>query len=135
MVVDIAKFIRIKASVDGTLASADSPTHAQGLSSAYGSYRAEILTVISAESDLSAEFSRLFPEHAFRGSPGWGPDMAVNYGRVVSLLSGVAGWLNGVIQFAQAEGQIQANAEAYAREKVKSERGVGFRSDESDEGS
>jgi hypothetical protein len=127
---DIGKFIRIKASVDAALASADSATHAQGLSNAYGSYRTEILAMISGDGDLSAEFARLFPEHAFSGIADFGPDMAVNYGKAKTLLSGVSGWLDGIIQAAQADVQIRANAEAYAREKVKAERGVGFRGDE-----
>jgi hypothetical protein len=129
---DIAKFIRIKASVDAALASADSATHAQGLSIAYGSYRTEILAMISADGDLSAEFARLFPEHAFSGIAGFGPDMAVNFGKAKTFLSGVSGWVEGIIQAAQADVQIQANAEAYAREKVRAERGIGFRGDGSD---
>jgi hypothetical protein len=42
-------------------------------------------------------------------------------------MSGVSGWLHGIIEVDQFEGQGLANAEAYAREKVKAERGIGFR--------
>jgi hypothetical protein len=42
-------------------------------------------------------------------------------------MSGVSGWLDGLIQVDQLEEQVRANAEAYAREKVKAERGIGFR--------
>jgi hypothetical protein len=76
---------------------------------------------------LLEEFERLYPEEHFRGVPTHGPDLRHQYGEVVSLMSGVSGWLHGIIEVDQFEGQRLANAEAYAREKVKAERGIGFR--------
>lgn len=42
----------------------------------------------------------------------------------------MAGWLDGIIEAAQYQNRLIAEANAYAREKVKAERGIGFRSPE-----
>jgi len=44
--------------------------------------------------------------------------------------SAIAGWLRGVVAAEQVEAQLAANAKAYAEEKVRAERGVGFRAPE-----
>jgi hypothetical protein len=41
-------------------------------------------------------------------------------------LGAMAGWLNGFIEEAQFEARLRAEADAYAKERVKAERGIGF---------
>lgn len=122
---DIAKLIRVKAAIDNTLANGKEATDAPGLSRAYIAHRREVASML--EGALLAEFERLYPEDHFRGVPTHGPDLRRQYGEVVSLISGVSGWLDGIIQVDQLQEQVRSNADAYAREKVKAERGIGFK--------
>ena len=46
--------------------------------------------------------------------------------RARNYLGQLSGWLNGLVEAAQFEAKIHAEAEAYARERVKGERPAGF---------
>jgi len=123
--IDVAKLIRIRASLDAALATAKTAADAPGLSKAYLAHRREVASMLDGE--LLAEFDRLYPEAHYQGSPVVPIDLQLRWAEVVPLLSGMSGWLNGLIQADQISREIAANAEAYAREKVRAERGIGFK--------
>ena len=79
------------------------------------------------DGSLLEEFDRLYPEAHFSGARVFFEDLQREHGEVVVRMSGMSGWLDGIIQVNQAQRQLRANAQAYAREKVKAERGIGFK--------
>jgi len=94
-----------------------------GLPVAYARLRDE--TSALAGGDLTDEFGRLFPpvaalptdhDHEFAGN-------VVAKGNEARLaLAQLGGWLDGVI----LQARMQLEIDAYARERVKAERGMGF---------
>ena len=75
----------------------------------YPRLRAEVLAAVGEEH--ATEFQRLFPvELATEGQP-WG----TRAGEVKLYVSQIAGWLDGMIEAAMMERQIQADADARAK--------------------
>lgn len=88
------------------------------------------------DEDLRQEFESLIPawrdEAAPRRGVVAGALVAPTVGRSAATarlrLRTLVGWIDGLVESMRYEAQIAANAEAYARETVKAERGMGFRS-------
>ena len=110
---DIKKLIRIQSSAAAT-AKAVHPgsTPAPQIRSVFWRLRNELLEGDALTPDLCDELRRTFPDS----------DPSAGLPHLVAL----AGWIAGVITGEQAEEQMRLNAEAYARERVRAERGVGF---------
>lgn len=90
----------------------------------YKTSRGQIAVML--DGDLLKEFDSLFPANWDRGTVSTG-SVTVTASGVRGRLSAMAGWLDGLIEGLRFEAQITANAEAYAREALKAERGMGFR--------
>ncbi len=103
-----------------------SVTAGDALPNAYQKLREEVGTVI--EDEQREEFERLFPpwsRPSTAGSVRGGFDplraaAATNEAR--ALLGQLAGWLEGFV----SEVRMKLEADAYAKERVKQERGIGF---------
>jgi hypothetical protein len=132
---DAGQSLRLKGAIEGTLESigGGDPMNSQAaLASAYGRFREEALSAV--DDSARAEVERLFPElHALSSS--LNTDVVIdNYHRARSLMQSLAGWLGGLIEEAQFKGRLEAEARAYAEERVRQERGVGFRAPEKPSG-
>ena len=131
MPIDVGAFTRIRSAIERVVAADENPAGSSAFSQAVDTYRAQIRALLASETALLAEFDGLFPAND--------PQAARPSGGLLSAalrdptaahrlaLTGMAGWLAGLVDAANAAAQRQANAEAYAREKVNRERGVGFR--------
>jgi len=134
MSIDVGRFIRLRSTVKSASTSVPQGQEAvagRALTDAYRRLRAEVAGAIPEP--LSEEFSKLFPESV--PPPGGGAGLgrlgaqAAESNAARSLLEQMAGWLDGVVESAEHQMRIDAEAKAYARERVKAERGVGFRPD------
>jgi hypothetical protein len=136
--VDIGVLLRIRNSAQEAL-TATPPDHSSawnGLVETYERLREWAAQVIGdAHRD---EFNRLFPQTidqriAGTGAAGGRPNPAALFAQqevaseARTRLGSLAGWLNGFIEEAQFRTRVQAESDAYAKERVKAERGVGFK--------
>jgi hypothetical protein len=132
--IDVGRFIRLRSTVKAASTSIPKGQEAAAgaaFADAYRGLRAQVFETLPEP--LRDEFTRLFPD-SVPPQPsgdvrGGGPLLAqaaqANAGR--SLLEQMAGWLDGVVESAEHEMRLEAEARAYAEERVKAERGVGFR--------
>jgi hypothetical protein len=131
---DIGACIRLRNSAKEALASLpeDQGSAWRGLTSIYVQLRAQVASVVSEPQ--SAEFNALFPNEISVGAadnsiihdPGAMFAQQDVASQARSLIGALAGWLDGFIEEAQFAAKLHAEAEAYARERVKSEREFGF---------
>lgn len=125
---DIGVLLRLKGGIESTLESlgGGDPTNSQAaLASAYGRFRNEALSAVGDAAQ--PELERLFPDlHPISSSLN-APAVLDNYHRARSLMNGLAGWLGGFIEEAQFQVRVESESRAYAVERVRQERGVGFR--------
>ncbi|HSW42642.1 MAG TPA: hypothetical protein VLM76_09055 [Patescibacteria group bacterium] len=128
--IDLGRFLRIKTAIERVLAGATNASAAQGLRDAYSLWREEARKAMPES--LLEEFDRIAPEDAGpRGRMAISPDLPIIAGAMRARLEGLAGWLQGFVEEANQAAQIAANADAYAREKVRSEKpAMGFRTGE-----
>jgi hypothetical protein len=133
MSIDVERFIRLRSTVKSastSLPKGQEVASGRALSDAYRRLRAEVAETIPE--DLREEFSKLFPENVsfppsgdVQGSALLQQAAQANAAR--SLLEQMAGWLDGLVESAEHQMRINAEAQAYAQERVKAERGIGFR--------
>jgi hypothetical protein len=128
MPLDPQRIIRIRSTIE---AAADKTTATFALIELYTATRNQLLAML--EGDLVTEFEGLFPTWHRRGGMLAG-SLGITSSEARTRLRSLVGWLNGLVQGMQYEAQITANAEAYARERVKAERGIGFRAEEGPDG-
>jgi hypothetical protein len=130
---DVPKYMRLRTAVRNALDSVgpDASSAFRGLVDAYQRLRAEARDAVG--DDLVKEFDDLFPATIDLGAAGTGnhsPTAMLKQQEVANtartLLGQLAGWLDGFIEAAQFDARLQADAEAYAKERIKSERKVGF---------
>lgn len=76
----------------------------------------QVRGAISNHEDLSGEFERLFAEERER----------IFWRDVDPRASALVGWLRGVVAAESFQARLEAEARAYAEERVKAERKVGF---------
>jgi hypothetical protein len=123
---DVGKILRVRGAIQATLeglADSEAVMAGDAVGSGYTRLRKEVAAIVPSED--REEFDRLFPESA--GSFGHRPmDKANKYHAAKGLLGQLAGWLRGYVD----EAQFQAKADAYARERMKQGRGVGFKPSE-----
>ena len=94
---------------------------AEALGITYTSLRAEVRAIVP--DGLTEEFERLFSPQV-PGARARGPmGDAKHFSQARAALGAMAGWLDGFIR----EARMRAEVEAYAKERVKAERGVGFK--------
>jgi hypothetical protein len=129
---DVETHMRLKAAIqaaadsipEGQIAVAGSAYH-----DAYDRFRPRVRDAVPEE--LHDEFDEFFPSEAKpggvarRGGTLRAAGASSNEAR--ALLLTLAGWLQGHIDGALAEAKRNAEADAYAKERVKAERGIGFR--------
>jgi hypothetical protein len=125
---DIGKFLRLQGAITSTIEGSKGMNSTQAGSAvedAYYRLRQEAREAIP-DGDRE-EFDRLFPDTvnpSQRAHMSTQPVSALErYGTAQSLLAGMSGWLDGYVR----EARLQVEAEAYAVERVKQERGTGFR--------
>jgi hypothetical protein len=123
--IDLGRYLRLQGAIQAALDAVDqgnAVVGAEAMRTSYTRLREEARSAIPDEQ--AAEFNRLFPaelpQPTARHSP-QGLD-AVKYMTARSLLASLKGWLDGYV----SEVRIGVEAEAYAKERVKAERGVGF---------
>jgi hypothetical protein len=125
--VDVGKLMRLRGAIQGALNSIptdQAPVAGRAMADRWRELREEARNVIPAEQ--LDEFESLFPGGP-EGNPGLGlRGQAAMFNEARGLLGSLAGWLEGFIE----EARLQAEAEAYGRERAKQERGVGFRAGE-----
>jgi hypothetical protein len=128
--VDLSRVIRLREAVRSILESIpDRPNVGElalvigGLPVAYANLRNEASNLVPE--DTRAEFNRLFPSVQPRPADYMNDVPIVTVGRgseARTLLAQLGGWLDGFI----VKARMQSEIDAYARERVKAERGVGF---------
>lgn len=130
MAIDVKRILRLRS----TIAAGTGTKATSALIALYSTARAQVLAML--DGDLAAEFEELFPAWSARRGGGV-ISQAVSSGVTLSeargRLSAIVSWLDGLVQGLQIEAQTKANADAYARERVRQERGMGFRADAGDE--
>lgn len=127
MALDPRRIIRVRAAV--AAATEDSSPSTSVLMDLYTTSRNQILEMLE-DDELVDEFSSLLP--GWTDAPGSDLGRAIGASGVTAhaarlRLRTLVGWLDGLIESLRYDAQIAANAEAYAREVVRSERGIGFR--------
>lgn len=135
MSLDVGALLRLRNGLQEALAAtpAEQGSAWQGLVDAYEGLRGRASQVIG---DAHAEeFERLFPAAIDRRTAGH--DITHDPGAMFvqqevasdarTRIASLAGWLNGFIEEAQFNMRMQAEADAYAKERVRTERGVGFK--------
>ena len=113
---DVKKLIRISEMVNDVKDQAgkaeNKPRNKSPFVDAYNNMRSEAEEVL--DEDLKTEFNSLIPK-------------IDTWRHVDSALSQLQGYLQGIIKSESYDMQLKANAEAYAKEKIKEERGIGFK--------
>jgi hypothetical protein len=135
MEIDVERFIRLRNTVRSAAASVPMGQESAAgdvLATAFQRLRPEVLDTLPEA--LREEFTKLFPDDVLKqsgGGGGLGPGRlradAVQATEARSLLEQMAGWLDGVVESAEHQMRIEIEARAYAQERVRAERGVGFR--------
>lgn len=135
MSLDIGALLRLRNGLREALAAtpAEQGSAWQGLVEAYEGLRNRASEVVG--DDHADELGRLFPPLIDRRTAGRDitrdPSALFVQQEVDSeartRIASLAGWLNGFIEEAQFNLRVQAEAEAYAKERVKADRGVGFK--------
>lgn len=124
---NVERILRLQGAVRAAAASVSENNAVAGADPMLSSYRRlrdEVRGAIPSE-DVP-EFDRVCPPNvpAFAANRSRALDQAGKFHAARSMLEQMAGWLDGYVRHAQ----LQAEAEAYAAERVKEERGIGFRS-------
>ncbi len=105
---DLSKVIRLLgAAQEAAAMPAATPVGRRSIRVLYWDLRDEARAAVPAE--LHGEFDALFPA-----------------GDSSERIRALAGWLNGIVQHATLDQRIKADAEALAKERAKTDRGVGF---------
>lgn len=123
MPIDPGVFLRLKLSIDATLAGLEQRTlAAQALAEAYASFRSEAERVAEVEGVLD-EFGRLFPLPTVARQPsvsaGFDPVAAASgSSESRSLLLRLSGWLGGFVE----QTRLELEARAYAEARTGQER-------------
>ena len=126
---DVARFLRLQGAIRAALDSVAEGNAVIGSDAMVASYmrlREEVWSAVPNED--KPEFDRVCPHNAIKGAGGR-TDLrtaASHYSEARTLLAVMAGWLDGYVQHAR----MAMEAEATARERVRQERGVGFRGDQ-----
>ena len=111
---DLKKIIRLKESAQSVASKVNKETYVCGFTDAYNKLVKAVRETLDKES--LAEFDAIIntiddgSEH-----------------NSVAFLAQLQGYLEGMIKAETWKAQIQSEAEAYAKERVKIERGVGFK--------
>ena len=116
--------MRLRSAVRETMAALHAGEKAgQGVAApeAYERLRAEALAIVP--DDKAEEFGHLFPEWTGGKVGRVGMHAVPLAEQALAMLGQLAGWLDGFVE----EARLAAEAQAYAVERVRQERGVGFR--------
>jgi hypothetical protein len=120
---DAGKFLRLQKMVEAAASSAkesNAVMAAKAMQEAYNRVRGEVRETIPAA--RQEEFDRLFKSRL--GGYGGGPrGEADRFHEAKTTLATLAGWLGGFVE----EARLEAEVEAYAKARIKAERGVGFK--------
>lgn len=123
MVTDPGVFLRLKSSIDATLAGMPDKTNAaKALADAYATFRSEVARV-AEDNGVTAEFDRLFPAPTTLSHPsirgGYDPFAAASHANeALSTLTRLSGWLDGFVQ----QVRLDTEANAYAETRLRQER-------------
>lgn len=124
MEADVGRLLRLRATIRGAIEDrAWADGQGQILVTLYSRVLAELRSVVGQQ--RSEELERLMPDHRFGGNEPW--QDRLDFENATLMLSTIAGWVDGLIEEAQFTTRLAAEAEAYAEERVKSERGIGFK--------
>jgi hypothetical protein len=120
---DIDRFIRLRS----TVVAAAEDRDGTAAPSTYEALQGEIRDALPEE--LRGEFDRLFGGNYSTSGTALGRAMAAaaKADWAMGKLRAMSGYLNGIIESAQAGERMRLEAEAYARERVKTDRGIGFK--------
>jgi hypothetical protein len=83
----------------------------------------EVATAIAGDANLLMEFRRVLPA-----------EDTIFWRDVEPRASALVGWLRGAVQAASFQMRIEVEAQAYAVERVRAERPIGFRQQSEEEG-
>ena len=132
---DVHELVRLKSTIESTVGAVDASKPEQlalgrePLHASYRSLRPRLRNAVDA--NLHEEFDDLFPEEPpdiidrSHGRLGLHTAQAI---QAKTLLEGMAGWLGGIVATATEKERMRVEADAYARERVRQERGVGLES-------
>jgi len=124
---DVGRFLRLQGAVRaaaGAISEDHAVVGADAMMQSYQRLRGEVRIAIPPE-DVD-EFDRVCPPNVPSfATPPYGVPIAQadKFHAARGLLEQMAGWLEGYVRHAE----MQANAEAYAAERVRQERVTGFR--------
>ncbi len=128
---DVGKFLRLQGAISSTVEFAKDKNSTQAgaaVQDAYYRFRQEVRDAIPEEN--REEFDKLFPDTLNPSQKAHRQTNPVTdlerYGTAQTLLTSLAGWLGGYVQ----QARMQAEAEAYAEARVRTERGVGFKANQ-----
>jgi hypothetical protein len=126
---DVARFMRLQGTVQAAINSVDERQaliSGMSLMETYTRLRSEVYNTIGDAE--RGEFTRLFPKMVDRDpSTNASPEEAKQaWTEARALLTQMSGWLEGYVR----QAQMTLEAQAYAEERVRAERGVGFKPDE-----
>lgn len=122
--VEVGRFMRLRGAIQGALDAIpvdQAAVAGRAMAARYRIFRHEAQKVVPK--GYLDELESLFPEAPIAGGRRDVREEAETYNQARGLLGALAGWLDGFIQ----EARSQAETEAYVRERVKQERGVGFK--------
>ena len=127
MDIDLGKVLRLHGAITSALEAAPEGQAAvagSALAMTYTRIRTEVRDIIPDEQ--AEEFDRIFPEQVPTGRSVGGQLMrqAEHFNQARTLLGSLAGWLDGFIR----EAHMHAEVAAYAAERIRQERGIGFKS-------
>jgi hypothetical protein len=128
---DVPKVLRLQGTIRASLEAVPIAQAAHASETMAHTYRRARAEVLSAIPDVDREeFERLFPEQLDQVTDTSGGRIGMQvarYNTARNLLGSMAGWLDGYVRAAQ----MQVEASAYAQERVKAERGIGFKGSDS----
>lgn len=126
MTLDLGRLLRAKNMIGSAAAAVPADaSSARALTESYERLRRAIRELVDGEG-LEEEFDQLFPEIEIADAPSAvttrsslqrSVQLEGEARRATALLQQLSGWLDGMIQEQTLEQQIQANAEAYARQQ------------------
>lgn len=120
---DVARIIRLKSTIEA--AAATKVAHWEAVDT-YNRLRDEIAQALADAGEPGPEFERLYPHWDYQTNGARLMGRVVNSNQAATeakaRMTQIAGWLKGLVDAARVEAEIHA----YAVERVKAERGIGF---------
>lgn len=130
---NVEQVVRLKSAIEAACKTVQNDQSEQialaqePLERSYRTLRTQVRDAV--DSELHEEFDALFPENPpdiINRSQGRLGLMMARALQAKALLETMAGWLGGIVDSATEERRLRIEAEEYAKERVRQERGVGL---------